>query len=53
MSNVPPTNVARRDLSPTIKGWVMNAGAMVIFLLIGLVLYSDISKLSFVQRLFQ
>ena len=46
-------SVARRDLSPTIKGWVMNAGAMVIFLLIGLVLYSDISKLSFVQRLFQ
>jgi regulator of sigma E protease len=45
--------VARRDLSPTIKAWVMNAGAMVIFLLIGLVLYSDISKLSFVQKLFQ
>jgi regulator of sigma E protease len=45
--------VVRRDISPTIKGWVMNAGAMVIFLLIGLVLYSDISKLSFVQKLFQ
>jgi regulator of sigma E protease len=44
--------VARRDLSPTIKGWVMNAGAAVIFLLIGVVLYSDISKMAFVQRLF-
>ncbi len=43
--------VARRDLSPMVKGWIMNAGAAVIFLLIGLVLYSDISKMSFVQRL--
>jgi len=43
--------VARRDLSPTIKGWIMNAGAAVIFLLIGVVLYSDISKMAFVQRL--
>jgi regulator of sigma E protease len=42
---------ARRDMSPTVKGWIMNAGAAVIFLLIGLVLYSDISKMSFVQRL--
>jgi regulator of sigma E protease len=45
--------VVRRDLSPNVKNWIMNAGAMVIFLLIGLVLYSDISKLSFVQRLLQ
>ena len=45
--------VARRDLSPTVKNWIMNAGAAMIFLLIGLVLYSDISKMSFVQRLFQ
>jgi regulator of sigma E protease len=44
---------ARRDLSPMVKGWIMNAGAMVIFLLIGLVIYSDISKMGFVQRLFQ
>jgi hypothetical protein len=29
----------------------MNAGAAVIFLLIGLVLYSDISKLEFVRNL--
>jgi regulator of sigma E protease len=44
--------VARRDLSPTIKGWVMNAGALVIFALIGLVVLSDVSKLEFVQKLF-
>jgi regulator of sigma E protease len=43
--------VARRDLSPTVKGWIMNAGAALIFLLIGLVLYSDISKLAFIRRL--
>jgi regulator of sigma E protease len=45
--------VARRDMSPAVKGWIMNAGAAVIFLLIGLVLYSDISKMDFVQRLLQ
>jgi regulator of sigma E protease len=43
----------RRDLSPGVKNWIMNAGAAVIFLLIGLVLYSDFSKLSFVQKLLQ
>jgi regulator of sigma E protease len=41
----------RRDLSPTLKMWVMNAGAAVIFLLIGLVIYSDISKLDVVRNL--
>jgi len=44
---------ARRDMSPLVKGWIMNAGAAVIFLLIGLVLLSDISKTPFVQRLLQ
>jgi regulator of sigma E protease len=44
-------STVRRDLSPNIKNWVMNAGALVIFLLIGLVLYSDISKLEFVRKL--
>jgi regulator of sigma E protease len=43
----------RRDLSPSVKSWIMNAGAAVIFLLIGVVLYSDISKMSFMQRLLQ
>jgi regulator of sigma E protease len=45
--------VARRDMSPVVKGWIMNAGAAVIFLLIGVVLYSDISKMDFVQKLLQ
>jgi regulator of sigma E protease len=44
---------ARRDMSPTVKGWILNAGAAAIFLLIGVVLYSDISKIGFVQRLLQ
>ncbi|HXK11459.1 MAG TPA: RIP metalloprotease RseP [Vicinamibacteria bacterium] len=44
---------ARRDMSPVVKGWIMNAGAAAIFLLIGLVLYSDISKIAFVQKLLQ
>ena len=43
----------RRDLSPAVKNWIMNAGAAVLFLVIGLVLYSDFSKLSFVQKLLQ
>jgi regulator of sigma E protease len=34
----------RRDFSMAVKTWIMNAGALVIFLLIGLVLYSDLSK---------
>ncbi len=44
-------STVRRNLSPNIKNWVMNAGAAVIFLLIGLVLYSDISKLSILKNL--
>ncbi len=44
---------ARRDMSPTVKGWIMNAGAAAILLLIGVVFYSDISKIGFVQRLLQ
>jgi regulator of sigma E protease len=34
----------RRDFSIRVKAWIMNAGAMVLFLLIGLVLYSDLAK---------
>ena len=37
-------SAARRDVSATVKAWVMNAGAMVIFGVIGVVLYSDLSK---------
>jgi regulator of sigma E protease len=40
----------RRDFSITVKTWIMNAGALVIFLLIGLVLYSDLSKTSLLGR---
>jgi len=40
----------RRDLSLRVKTWIMNAGAMVLFLLIGLVLYSDLSKTSLLQK---
>ena len=40
----------RRDFSLTVKAWIMNAGAAVIFLLIGLVLYSDLSKTSLLGR---
>jgi regulator of sigma E protease len=36
---------ARRDMDPTIKGWIMNVGAAAIFLLIGWVIYADISRL--------
>jgi regulator of sigma E protease len=42
--------VARHDFSVNAKAWLMNAGAMVLFLLIGLVLYSDLSKTSLLGR---
>jgi regulator of sigma E protease len=40
----------RRDFSLAVKAWIMNAGALVIFLLIGVVLYSDLSKASWLGR---
>jgi regulator of sigma E protease len=40
----------RRDFTIEVKTWIMNAGAMVLFLLIGLVLYSDLSKTSLLGR---
>ena len=42
--------VARHDFSMNVKVWLMNAGAMVLFLLIGLVLYSDLSKTSLLGK---
>jgi regulator of sigma E protease len=42
--------ILRRDFSLSVKAWIMNAGAAVIFLLIGLVLYSDLSKTSLLGR---
>ena len=43
-------SLIRRDFSLRVKTWIMNAGAMVLFLLIGLVLYSDLSKTSLLRR---
>ena len=43
-------SIARRDFSVNAKTWLMNAGAMVLFLLIGLVLYSDLSKTSWLGK---
>ncbi len=40
----------RRDFSIELKNWIMNAGAMALFLLIGLVLYSDLSKTSWLSK---
>lgn len=40
-------SVMRRDLSERARDWVMNAGFGVVILLIALVFYSDLSKLSF------
>ena len=42
--------IRRRDFSANAKIWIMNAGAMVLFLLIGLVLYSDLSKTSWLGK---
>jgi regulator of sigma E protease len=38
--------ILRRDFSLAVKTWIMNAGAMALFLLIGLVLYSDLTKIN-------
>jgi regulator of sigma E protease len=42
--------LVRRDFSAEVKTWIMNAGAMALFLLIGLVLYSDLSKTSWLSK---
>lgn len=42
--------IRRRDFSAAAKSWILNAGAMVLFLLIGLVLYSDLSKTSWLGK---
>jgi regulator of sigma E protease len=42
--------VARRDLSLAVKTWIMNAGVVALFLLIGLVLYNDLSKTRLLGR---
>jgi len=40
----------RREFSSATKSWILNAGAMVLFLLIGLVIYSDLSKTSWLGK---
>ena len=42
--------VIRRDLSLTVKSWIINAGASVLFLLMGIVIYSDLSKTSLLGK---
>jgi regulator of sigma E protease len=40
----------RRDLSLRVKTWLMNAGAVVVFALIGFVLFSDLFKMPWFKR---
>jgi regulator of sigma E protease len=40
----------RRDFSFSMKEWILKAGAMVLFALIGFVIYSDLSKTSWLGR---
>jgi regulator of sigma E protease len=42
--------LVRRDFSTEAKAWIMNAGAIALFMLIGLVLYSDLSKTSWLAK---
>lgn len=43
-------SVVRRDFSIEVKTWILNAGAMLVLLLIVVVVYSDLSKTSFFGR---
>jgi regulator of sigma E protease len=43
-------SVVRRDFSLRVKVWIMNAGAMALLLLIGIVLYSDLSRTSWLGK---
>jgi regulator of sigma E protease len=43
--------IVRHDLSPNAKAWIINAGALVLFALIGLVLYSDVAKTGWLQKM--
>jgi regulator of sigma E protease len=43
-------SILRRDFSMAVKAGIMNAGALVLFLLIGVVIYSDLSKTSLLGR---
>jgi regulator of sigma E protease len=43
-------SLIRRDFSINVKTWLMNAGAMALFLLLGLVVYFDLSKTSLLGK---
>ena len=43
-------SLARRDFSVDVKAWIMNAGAIALFLLLGLVVYFDLSKTSLLKN---
>ncbi len=43
-------SVRRRDLSLRAKEWVMNAGLVLVLLLVVVVFYSDLSKVSFLRK---
>jgi regulator of sigma E protease len=45
--------LVRRDISANTKAWIINAGALVLLALIVLVVFSDVAKTGWVQRLFQ
>ncbi len=42
--------IIRRDFSIAVKTWILNAGAVAILLLVALVLYSDLSKTSWLGK---
>jgi regulator of sigma E protease len=43
---------ARRDISPNAKAWFINAGALVLFALIIVVVFSDVSKAGWLKKVF-
>ena len=44
-------SVIRRDFSLQVKMWIMNAGALALFALLGLVVYFDLSKTSVLRNI--
>jgi regulator of sigma E protease len=43
--------VLRRDFSIDVKNWIMNAGAVVVLLLVGLVLFQDVARTPVIKNL--
>lgn len=44
-------SVIRRDFSLQVKMWIMNAGALALFVLLGLVVYFDLSKTNMLKNI--